>query len=91
MELKEQAQLEFASPSGQQQTVEINESPFRIGRSRANHLSLPGTEVSREHAEITWDGRQFVLHDRSSRAGTFLNGDSVDTHPLVTGDRISCG
>lgn len=91
MELKEQAQLEFTSPSGQQQTVQIDESPFRIGRSRANHLSLSGTEVSREHAEITWDGRQFVFHDRSSRAGTFLNGDSVDTHPLVTGDRLRVG
>ena len=64
MELREQAQLEFTSPSGQQQTIEIDESPFRIGRSRGNYLSLPGTEVSREHAEITLE-RPAVRPSRS--------------------------
>ena len=87
----EHAQLTFTDASGQRQTVTIDESPFRMGRSRQNHLALPGTEVSREHAEIAWEGQQFVLHDLHSRAGTFLNDEPIDVRPLATGDRIRVG
>ena len=59
----EQARLEFTDRTGQQQVAPVDETPFRIGRSRSNHLSLSGTEVSREHAEITWEDQQFVLRD----------------------------
>ncbi len=87
----EQAQLTFTDPAGKRQTAAVNEDPFRIGRSRGNHLAVAGTDVSRDHAEITWDGRQFVLRDCESRAGTLLNDDRVETHPLVSGDRIRVG
>ena len=87
----EHAQLTFTDRSGQRQTVTIDESPFQIGRSRSNHLALPGTEVSREHVEIAWEDQQFFLHDLRSRAGTFLNDEPVDIRPLVTGDRIRVG
>jgi serine phosphatase RsbU (regulator of sigma subunit) len=87
----EPAQLTFTNPSGQRQTVTIDESPFRMGRSRQNHLALPGTDVSREHAEIAWEGQQFFLHDLASRAGTFLNDEPIERHPLATGDRIRVG
>ncbi len=87
----EQAQLTFTDASGQPQVVAVTETPFRIGRAHTNHLTLPTTEISRLHAEITWDGRQFVLRDCGSRAGTFLNDDRVKEHPLATGDRIRLG
>ena len=87
----EEAQLTFTDPAGEQQTAAVNKDPFRIGRSRSNHLAVAGTDVSRDHAEITWDGRQFVLRDCDSRAGTLLNDDRVETHPLVSGDRIRVG
>ena len=85
------ARLEFTDPEGQRHVVAIAESPFHVGRSRNNHLVLPGTDVSREHAEITWDGNQFVLRDRHSRARTLLNGESVTEQSLATGDRIGVG
>lgn len=87
----ERAQLTFTDPSGKRQTAAVNEDPFRIGRSRGNHLAVAGTDVSRDHAEITWDGRRFVLRDCQSRAGMLLNDDRVETHPLVSGDRIRVG
>ena len=87
----EQARLEFVDPSGQSKIVEVVESPFRIGRSHSNHLVLPGTEVSRAHAEIVWDGQQFQLRDCQSRAGTFLNNDRIEQHALSAGDRIRVG
>ncbi len=86
-----QAELTFTDASGQRQVVAVGETPFRIGRSHSNHLTLTGTEVSRMHAEIAWDGQQFLLRDFGSRAGTFLNGDQIDEHALMAGDRIRLG
>ncbi len=87
----DQARLEFTDATGQPKIVEIGETPFRIGRSHSNHLVLPGTDVSRTHAEIVWDGQQFLIRDCQSRAGTFLNSNPVEHGPLTAGDRIRVG
>lgn len=87
----EPARLELTDASGQPKVVEVDETPFRIGRSHSNHLVLQETEVSRVHAEIVWDGQQFQLRDCQSRAGTFLNADRIEQHQLATGDRIGLG
>lgn len=84
----EQARLEFTDASGQPQVVEVVETSFRIGRSHGNHLVLPGTEVSHAHAEIVWDGQQFLLRDCQSRAGTFVNNERIGQRVLTGGDRI---
>ena len=85
------ARLEFAEASGKRQVVPVDQTPFRIGRSHGNNLSLQTSEVSREHAEIIWDGHQFKLCDRESRAGTFVHDDPVKEHRLASGDRIRLG
>ena len=87
----EPAHLTFTDALHQSQVVAVDASPFRIGRGHANHLTLPNTEVSRTHAEIAWDGMQFLLRDCGSRAGTFVNDDRVEQHSLTTGDRIGLG
>ena len=85
------ARLEFADAAGKQQAVSVDHTPFRIGRSHSNNLTLQAAEVSREHAEIIWDGHQFQLFDRESRAGTFVNDDPVTERRLASGDRIRLG
>ncbi|MEE8130227.1 MAG: SpoIIE family protein phosphatase [Vicinamibacterales bacterium] len=85
------ARLEFADAAGKQQAVSVDHTPFRIGRSHSNNLTLQAAEVSREHAEIIWDGHQFQLLDRESRAGTFVNDDPVTERRLASGDRIRLG
>ena len=50
---------------------------YRIGRREGNDLQLPGSEVSRDHAEIARRGDDWVLVDRGSRYGTFVNGEQV--------------
>ena len=85
------ARLEFADAAGKRQAVPVDHTPFRIGRSHSNNLTLQAAEVSREHAEIIWDGHQFQLLDRESRAGTFVNDDPVTERRLASGDRIRLG
>ena len=87
----EPARLEFTDSSGNARVVALEQSPFRIGRSTSNDLSLASAEVSREHAQIEWEDDRYVLRDKQSRAGTFVNGDPVEEHALEPGDRIRVG
>lgn len=55
----------------------VNEFPYRMGRQEGLSLSLPNTEISREHAEIVKDGDKLLIRDLGSTNGTFLNHDPV--------------
>ncbi|HYT74693.1 MAG TPA: SpoIIE family protein phosphatase, partial [Vicinamibacterales bacterium] len=55
-------------------------------------LRLAGSEVSRDHAEIVAGAAGFVIRDKQSRYGTYVNDEPVaDQRPLVHGDRIRLG
>jgi hypothetical protein len=51
---------------------------FTIGRDPETSLPIPSTRVSREHAEIAWEGAdaeaRAVLRDLESQNGTFVRG-----------------
>ncbi len=71
--------------------VTIEKLPFAIGRRETNDLRLGGSEVSRDHAEIVQEGSRFVLRDRGSRFGTYVNGETVTERVLEPGDTIRVG
>jgi len=86
-----EARLEVTDALGRR-VVPIAKAPFEIGRRETNDLRLAGSEVSRDHAEIvTSSDGSFVLKDRASRYGTYVNGDQVTERPLAHGDRIRLG
>jgi phosphoserine phosphatase RsbU/P len=73
-------------------SVDVSPLPFAIGRRDTNHLQLGGSEVSRDHAEIVLEGSRYLLRDKRSRFGTFVNGDPVTTERLLKpGDVIRLG
>jgi len=84
------AHLDVKDASGDRR-VTLSPMPFSIGRRETNQLRLTGGEVSREHAEIVLEGEAFVLRDRESRYGTFVNGQQVTMHTLKSGDQIRLG
>src|SRR5947207_4520053 len=57
--------------------VRLDTPRFTIGRRSASDLQVVSTDVSREHAEITSVDGQFVVHDRGSPYGTYVNGEPV--------------
>jgi sigma-B regulation protein RsbU (phosphoserine phosphatase) len=71
--------------------VVLDRMPFTIGRRETNDLRLGGSEVSREHAEIVSDSGRYLLRDRESRYGTFVNGEPVTECELRSGDRVRLG
>jgi serine phosphatase RsbU (regulator of sigma subunit) len=71
--------------------VTIDKPVFTIGRRSTADLQIQSTDVSRDHAEISKNGEQYVVHDKSSRYGTFVNGEEATERALTHGDRIRLG
>ena len=72
--------------------VVIDKPVFRIGRKSESDLRSTGTDVSREHAEIVrQDDGRFVLKDRGSRCGTYVNDEQIVERALRHRDRIRLG
>jgi pSer/pThr/pTyr-binding forkhead associated (FHA) protein len=61
---------------------------IRIGRAPANDVVIPSDVVSRHHAELRLEGREWVLIGLGSN-GTFLDGERVDRSPVRHGQAIS--
>ena len=71
--------------------IHIDKPVFSIGRRSGNDLQLVGSDVSRDHAEIALDNGRFLLRDRGSRYGTYVNGEGVSEHELKHGDLVRLG
>src|SRR5918995_1910215 len=71
--------------------VAIDKALITIGRRGENDLRLVGSDVSRDHAEIAKTETGYVLRDKGSRYGTFVNGEQVAERPLKHGDRVQFG
>jgi len=85
------ARLEVTDALGRR-IVPIAKEAFGIGRRETNDLRLAGSEVSRDHAEIVTAGGGFVVRDKQSRYGTYVNDEPITAdRVLVHGDRIRLG
>lgn len=84
------ARLDITDALGRR-LVTIDKAHFAIGRRETNDLRLVGNEISRDHAEIVMNGGEFLLRDRGSRYGTFVNGELVTERRLRHGDRVRLG
>lgn len=63
-----------------------------IGRERTpGGIVLRDPNVSREHAEVSYDGRTWHIRDLNSTNGTLVNDVDVDECPLRDGDLITLG
>jgi phosphoserine phosphatase RsbU/P len=84
------ARLEVTDALGRR-IVPIGKDAFGIGRRESNDLRLAGSEVSRDHAEIVSTATGFLVRDKQSRYGTFVNDEPVTERGLAHGDRIRLG
>lgn len=76
---------------GSDRTYELRKGSNIIGRGNGVDLRIPDTGVSRQHADITWDGYDAVLTDLQSTNGTSVNGTPIENWLLASGDIISLG
>jgi phosphoserine phosphatase RsbU/P len=71
--------------------VLLDKPVIAIGRRGENDVRLVGSDVSRDHAEIALAEGSYVLRDKGSRYGTFVNGEQISERQLHHGDRIQFG
>src|SRR3954468_18416851 len=84
------ARLEVTDALGRR-IVPIGKEAFGIGRRETNDLRLGGSEVAGDHAEIVAANGGFLVRDKQSRYGTYVNDEAITERTLAHGDRIRLG
>src|SRR5437879_9539406 len=75
----------------EQRNINLDHSPFSVGRKIDKDLVIADPRVSRDHALIVSENGQFCLIDQSSKHGTFVNGERVQRKTLERNDRVEFG
>ncbi|MGE5233128.1 MAG: SpoIIE family protein phosphatase [Acidobacteriota bacterium] len=84
--------LQVETADGPSQPVRLEVAEFTIGRATESALAIPSLALSRHHARIVRRDGGYVLEDRGSRNGTYLNGVAIaEPMPLADGDEIRLG
>lgn len=74
------------------QRFSLTRPTITIGREVGNDVVVNDPQVSRRHASLTWDGRQFIIQDLGSVNGTFVNGVHLTApRALQPGDVVGLG
>ena len=71
--------------------VSIDKPVFTIGRRTESDLRLPGADISRLHAEINIENGNYILRDKESRFGTYVNGERITERTLAHADQLRFG
>ncbi|MGC2421901.1 MAG: SpoIIE family protein phosphatase [Candidatus Acidiferrales bacterium] len=85
--------LEVIAPGGARNFVQVEETPFYIGRGgdTKRHLQIADPRISRQCASIISEGGQYYLEDCGQRHGIFVNGERVTRRVLNDSDVITFG
>lgn len=71
--------------------INLPKGDLSIGRDPTNDVVIPDALVSRRHARLLFDGREYLFHDCESSNGSLLNGDRVSERKLSDGDILWLG
>ena len=74
-----------------QRVINLDHSPFSVGRKVDKDLVIADPRVSRDHAVIVSENSVFSVVDQGSKHGTFVNGERVDRKVLERNDRLEFG
>jgi len=74
-----------------QRTINLDHTPFTVGRKVDKDLVIADPRVSRDHALITSEDGLFCVVDQGSKHGTFVNGERVQRKTLERNDRVEFG
>ena len=62
-----------------------------VGRSNDSDVFLDDVTVSRNHAEFLHGSSGWMLRDKGSLNGSYVNGDRMDEARLSNGDKVQIG
>lgn len=86
------ATLDILSGDLSGRSYRLDESEFTIGRSRDCDLVIPKRYISRQHARIVREGRDFVIDGLSEKNPVVVDSRPIREHLLQDGDEFEvCG
>jgi hypothetical protein len=86
-----QAQLVMQTTEGSH-AFPIESNMVTIGRGLSNDIILEDPRISRQHAQLRYKSRRFLIADQGSTNGTYVNGTPVTTEQVLrNGDIVSLG
>jgi pSer/pThr/pTyr-binding forkhead associated (FHA) protein len=71
--------------------ISSDKTEITIGRDPDTDIQIDNISVSRVHAKIQKEPKQYVLHDLNSTNGTFVNGKKIKKKSLKEDDVITIG
>jgi len=75
----------------EQRIINLDHSPFSVGRKVDKDLVIADPRVSRDHAVLLSEDGKFSVVDQGSKHGTFVNGVRVERKVLERNDRLEFG
>jgi DNA-binding NtrC family response regulator len=83
--------IRWVFPDRDRPVVALGAAATVFGRDPTCPAHIPGTDVSRRHAEIAREGPLYVIQDLESRNGVFVNGRQIKQAALSPGDVVRLG
>jgi pSer/pThr/pTyr-binding forkhead associated (FHA) protein len=71
------------------QMIPLIKPKTTLGRHLENDIVFHEEFLSRYHAEIAYEQGRYILYDKESTSGTFVNGKKIEKCFLNSGDLIS--
>jgi adenylate cyclase len=67
------------------------EGTVSIGRHPKNTICIAESEISKQHAKIEYDGKQYIFRDLGSANGSYFNELRITEHICSDGDTLRLG
>ncbi|AKT43407.1 sigma 54-interacting transcriptional regulator [Chondromyces crocatus] len=83
--------LKCFSTAGTPRLYSVHKPVTTLGKALGNDLALSGAGVREHHAQIVFDGRDFVIEECEREGEIAINGKKKRRARLVHGDRVQLG
>ncbi len=83
--------LKYFAAAGAPRLYCVHKPITTIGKALGNDVAITGGGVTDHHAQVTFDGRDFVLEELDRDAEIAINGKRKRRARLVHGDRVLLG
>src|SRR6187549_2737345 len=83
--------LKYCSSAGAPRLYSVHKPVTTIGKALGNDVAVSGSGVKEHHAQIVFDGRDFVIEECDRDGDIAINGKKKRRARLVHGDRVQLG
>jgi hypothetical protein len=76
------AKIQYTTTDGSTGEIDLNAEVITIGRAEDNLVVIHDDSLSSHHAQVSFDGSDWIITDLGSTNGTKVEGQPIDSAPL---------